>query len=153
MFSGYPPVSSSLIFLSSQVLFMVRIPIYERVGIESIEHLEQLCDGFATPSIPVLIFNHETYGLVIAIRKSKVRKSTCPMLPHVAPKLATKLGTYPVGGLEHFKHFPFHIYHIWDVILPIDDSSIIFQRGRWLNHQPERLSPKSPHFDGCYMVL
>ena len=85
MFSGYPPVSSSLIFLSSQVLFMVRIPIYERVGIESIEHLEQLCDGFATPSIPVLIFNHETYGLVIAIRKSKVRKSTCPMLPHVAP--------------------------------------------------------------------
>jgi len=31
-----------------------------------------------------------------------------------------------VGGLEHEFYFPFHI---WDVILPIDFHSIIFQDG------------------------
>ena len=37
-------------------------------------------------------------------------------------------------GFKHFWNCPFHI---WDVLIfPTDFHSIIFQRGRWLNHQP-----------------
>jgi hypothetical protein len=37
-----------------------------------------------------------------------------------------------VGGLEHLDYFPFHI---WDVILPIDE---LHHFSRWFfNHQPE----------------
>ena len=38
-----------------------------------------------------------------------------------------------VGGLEHESYdFP----SIGNVIIPTDFHSIIFQRARWLNHQP-----------------
>ena len=46
-----------------------------------------------------------------------------------------------VGGFKHEFYFPFHI---WDVILPIDE--LIFSR--WLlHHQPEKLW-KITIFDG-----
>ena len=37
-----------------------------------------------------------------------------------------------VGGFKHEFYFPFHI---WDVILPIDFNSIIFQDGYLLHQQ------------------
>ena len=41
---------------------------------------------------------------------------------------------YLVGGLEHLDYFPFHI---WDVILPIDE---LHHLSRWFfNHQPVKV--------------
>ena len=48
--------------------------------------------------------------------------------------------TYLVGGFKHLENFPFHI---WDVILPIDEL-IFFQRG-W-NHQPDIETWLEGHF-------
>jgi hypothetical protein len=38
-----------------------------------------------------------------------------------------------VGGLEHV----LFLHSVGNVIIPIDFKSMIFQRGWWLNHQPE----------------
>ena len=53
------------------------------------------------------------------------------------PKNTLKFtSNYLVGGLEHFLFF--HVLGI--IIIPTVTHSIIFQRGRWLNHQPARVS-------------
>ena len=55
--------------------------------------------------------------------------------------------TYLIGGLEHLHCFPFHI---WDVILPIDWRTHIFQDG-W-NHQPV-IEPRKMEDVSCNLAI
>ena len=50
---------------------------------------------------------------------------------HIRFYAAVSVSDILVGGLEHFFYFPFHI---WDVILPIDE--LIFFKMVKLHHQP-----------------
>jgi predicted proteasome-type protease len=46
-----------------------------------------------------------------------------------------------LGGLEPWKFNFLSINRKGNFITPTDDSSFFFQMGRWLNHQPEMVSP------------
>jgi len=66
------------------------------------------------------------------------------------PKPPTELGRLKIC-LVVWNMNGLFFHNIWNNIIPSDFHSIIFQRGRWLNHQPDMVlnthnSGKSPAF-------
>ena len=61
---------------------------------------------------------------------------------------------YLVGGLEPWNFMTLPSYWEWNVIIPTDFHSMIFQRGGWLNHQPVLALPmvKQKHWNSSWKL-